>query len=625
LDELRQQLQTHFGLDDFRPSQRDVIESALAGRDVLCVMPTGAGKSLCFQLPAVLMEGLTIVVSPLISLMADQVRQLRDRGIEAELLNSSLSSDDQRAAVARLLHSDGYHGLLYVAPERFFAPGFQNIMPQLRPRLLAIDEAHCVSQWGHDFRPEYSQLGEVRKRLGNPVCMALTATATADVRSDIVRLLALHEPKIVVTGFDRPNLIYRMRRFDKLAEKDVALIDLLRDEPGSAIVYCATRRNVDDLAGYLPGRLRGRRVVGYHAGMSQAARNESQTQFMDDPHAIAIATNAFGMGINKPDIRAVIHYSIPGTLEAYYQEAGRAGRDGLQSRCTLFYHPKDRATQTFFINNIGDGLEAPDPEIIDLLKSRAQMKLEMMVRFVSTRLCRRQMILDYFGDKARAHDCACDICTSSNGLAGEISEEATLEVRKVLSAIARLRGRFGVSTVADVLLGTSSERVIRQGFDQLSVYGLLKQRGKDQITRMLHEVMEAGLAQQRDPDGNFRPIIELTEAGVRVMKGEQRPPAQLAHFADARTSNVSRNTATAAISLDGEALARFERLRAMRMRLSRDEGVPAYVVFHDRVLQQIAIRIPRSIDDLATIGGVGPSKVEKYGQAVLDALSTPTE
>src|SRR5580658_5248658 len=352
MPDLRQQLQEHFGLDDFRPAQQEVIQDVLAGKDVLCVMPTGAGKSLCFQLPAVVGGGLTMVVSPLISLMEDQVQQLRDENIPAAFLNSSLPPGMQREVMAEL--NDGFQGLLYVAPERLFSANFQALLEKLRPKILAVDEAHCISQWGHDFRPEYSRLGEARKLLGAPPTIALTATATEDVRADIVAQLGLREPRVVVTGFDRPSLRYGSKRIGRDDDKDAILVNLLRDEPGGAIVYCSTRKVVDELDGILQRHLPGRVVARYHGGMDPASRTASQEKFMESSGAIAVATNAFGMGINKPDIRLVVHYNIPGTLEAYYQEAGRAGRDGRPARCVILFSYQDRFTQEFFIEKLGE-------------------------------------------------------------------------------------------------------------------------------------------------------------------------------------------------------------------------------------------------------------------------------
>jgi len=341
-----------FGLEKFRLQQREIVNDVLAGRDALVVMPTGAGKSLCYQLPAVALRGLTLIISPLISLMTDQVRQMRALRIPAMMLCSGQTWDEQRAAMAKL--RDGFRGLLYVAPERFSAPGFCSIITQRKLSLLAIDEAHCISQWGHDFRPEYLRLGEVRKQLNNPLTIALTATATPEVRKDIVRNLELKNPAIHVTGFDRPNLSYQSIVFAKAKNKQQELLDYLSHQKSGGIVYCSTRKHVEEVASLLAGKLRGRTVTAYHAGMEQEMRSGNQSRFIDGDEAIVVATNAFGMGINKPNLRFVIHYNLPGSLEAYYQEAGRAGRDGLPAECILYFAPADVMMQKFFIEKIGE-------------------------------------------------------------------------------------------------------------------------------------------------------------------------------------------------------------------------------------------------------------------------------
>src|SRR5688572_6817220 len=527
MPDLREQLTNLFGLDDFRPRQQEVIEDVLRGRDVLCVMPTGAGKSLCYQLPAAVQGGLTIVVSPLISLMEDQVNQLRDEGIAAVVLNSSLSPAVRRQTMDEL--AQGFEGLLYVAPERFWAADFAELMPTLRPKLFAVDEAHCISQWGHDFRPEYARLGEVRQKFGNPPCIALTATATADVRGDIHVRLGLKEPRVVITGFDRTNLLYECRRVSKVAEKEQELLKLMRQEPGSCIVYCSTRKAVDEVTAILADNLKDRPVFAYHAGMDAAARTANQERFMSNPRSIAVATNAFGMGINKPDIRLVVHYNCPGTLEAYYQEAGRAGRDGLQSRCVMLFSYQDRYTQEFFIDKIGEESEHGDPELIERQKAHARRKLDFMMRYAQTHRCRRQMILDYFGDPQQVESCLCDVCRQGRELetdaadaaaAPALPEETVTLVRQLLSAVARMRGKFGVGAVAEVLTGAENERVRKWGLDTLSVYGLLRAHTTKRVVAMLHRLLEAGLARQRDPEGTkFMPVVELTAAGVAVMKG----------------------------------------------------------------------------------------------------------
>ena len=637
MPDLREHLQNLFGLDDFRPAQREVIEDVLRGRDVLCVMPTGAGKSLCYQLPAAVQGGLTLVVSPLISLMEDQVQQLRDEGIAAVFLNSALSPAMRRQTMGEL--ERGFEGLLYVAPERFGSPDFQELLTSVRPKLLAVDEAHCISQWGHDFRPEYSRLGEVRRSLGSPPCIALTATATEDVRNDIIHQLALHDPSITITGFDRPNLSYQSRRPVKKQEKDAQLIELVRAEPGSAIVYCATRSNVDEVARLLAESLARRPVFAYHAGMDPAARTSSQERFMNAQGAVAVATNAFGMGINKPDVRLVVHYNVPGTLEAYYQEAGRAGRDGRPSRCVVLFSYQDRYTQEFFIDKMGQENPGADPRLIDSRKAHAREKLDLMIRYAQTHRCRREMILDYFGDESEVADCRCDACRPSLdigdiGAGPVVSDELVTLIRQLLSAIARLRGKFGVGVVAEVLGGTENEKSQRWGFEQLSVFGLLRAHSTKRIVAMLHRLMDAGLARQRDPDGvKFRPVIELTAAGVSVMKGEQLPPASLADLMPRPLSagaGGERRRAVAArhdngaidANLSPDAQRRFERLRAVRAQLARDRDLPAYCICHDKTLKLIAYLAPNDCDALEQVRGMGPHKVKLYGNALLDALKS---
>jgi ATP-dependent DNA helicase RecQ len=631
-DDLRQQLRHVFGLDDFRPMQREVIADAMAGRDVLCVMPTGAGKSLCFQLPATLRGGLTVVVSPLISLMENQVQQLREKRISAAMLNSGLPLDEMRRTMDDL-EAGRFEGLLYVAPERFATGRFRDLIRDLKPRLFAIDEAHCISQWGHDFRREYQQLGEVRDALGRPPTIALTATATAEVRADISRSLGLVDPSVVVTGFDRPNLRYESRRVKGKRLKLDQLTDLVGRTEGSGIVYCATRKAVDEVTASLSEAMPTRPIFSYHAGMDAAARTENQERWLRTPRGVAVATNAFGMGINKPDVRLVAHFNLPGCVEAYYQEAGRAGRDGQSSRCVLLFSFEDRFTQQYFIDNITGG-DGADPGLVEELKRREQEKLDRMIGYASSWRCRRQQILDYFGDAARIDTagCRCDVCRSGTGSEAEEDDlpevdEATGElVRKLLAGVARLNDRAGVGTVAEVLTGSTSDKIVNRGHDRLSVYGLLATYRVKQVIAMLHRLIEVGLVQQVAFEGDPRfKVVKLSAPGITVMKGKAPVPTPLSDLLPRRVgagrAGVVQVGAPAEVErLDADGLERFTRLKAVRLDLARDRNLPPYCICSDKTLRAIAHDVPESRESLGTIKGMGPRKIEMYGQALLDAL-----
>lgn len=620
-----------FGLREFRLMQREVIEDVLAGRDVLCVMPTGAGKSLCYQLPAVALDGLTVVVSPLISLMQDQVRQLKEHGIPAAFLNSAQTPTVQREVIEDI--RSGFKGLLYVAPERFFAGSFASIYSSLDVKLLAIDEAHCVSMWGHDFRPEYSQLGHVRAALREPPTIALTATATDDVRQDIIRMLHLHDPSITVTGFDRPNLSYESRCLATVKDKDGALESLLSSNAGSGIIYCSTRRAVDELTVELLGKFKSRQFVPYHAGMKNDERERNQSVFMSSDNAVAIATNAFGMGINKRDLRFVIHYDIPGSMEQYYQEAGRAGRDGNPSTCVLLYHFSDRKTQEFFISKLGEQNENADPEIIEEMKNRGSAKLDLMCRYARLARCRRQQILDYFGDESEVVSCSCDVCRGDvgGGSSVEMTDETVTLIRKILSAVARMNGKFGASAVAEVLKGTRSDRTEKWGLHKLSVFGILSTYSEKAIVQMVYRTIESGLVRSNNVPGTMMNVVELTRQGIDVMKAIKPPPGVLASIIpinvstgsrsrDRSKSERSRAEPATVVQLDEAAQERFERLRSTRAAIAREKQLPAYTICHDSTLKLLAATPPADLEAMELVKGMGPHKIRMYGQAFLDAV-----
>ncbi len=565
---LDQLLHDVFRLPSFRPHQRAVVEDVVAGQDVLCVMPTGAGKSLCFQLPAVAIRGLTIIVSPLISLMADQVAHLKAAKIPAMLLNSSQSIDEQREVIRTV--AKGWAGLLYVAPERFSSNSFQWLMGRVRPKLFVVDEAHCVSFWGHDFRPEYMRLGEVRKQLGDPVTIALTATATRQVQRDIIEMLRLQKPSIHVTGFDRPNLAYSTRQFNKERDKDAALVRFLSTRKGSGIVYCSTRRSVETVTDLLRRNLRDRRIVAYHAGLETSERRRSQELFMRE-ESIVVATNAFGMGINKPDTRFVVHFNLPGSLEAYYQEAGRAGRDGKPANCLLYCSGSDLRTQKFFIQTTGDNNPALTERDIQRLKKHAEAKLDLMCDYANRHRCRRAQILEYFGETdVRVTDCNCDVCDSKHVGSHRYSPEASrAEVVRAASGPVRL---------SEEQARTVFRRVVGARPD-----GESAQFSQEDAQRWSRRVKDANAS-----DG-------------------------------ARTKALARKS-VAPGELDESSRAAFERLRTWRLEMAREKGWRAFQILHDATLAEIARTRPRNMKELLAIPGIGAKKAEAFGDQILTEL-----
>lgn len=609
------------GYEGFRPGQREAVETLLAERRLLLVAPTGGGKSLVYQLPAVLLPGTTLVVSPLISLMQDQVAALEARGVRATFLASTLAPSELRRRMADVAR--GRFELVYAAPERLVASGVAGIVRSLHCPLLAIDEAHCISEWGHDFRPEYLALGELVQELPDACVLACTATATPVVRDEILARLGLDPatPQIV-QGFARPNLALRAREVAGAREReravDAALAEALgapRTPRGAAIVYAPTRRATEAEAERL--RSAGWHVDAYHAGLDGGHRDAVSLRFAAREVDVVVATNAFGMGIDRADVRAVVHLAPPGSIEAYYQEVGRAGRDGADAVGLLLNSPGDLAQRRALLERDAAGGDG------ELLRHKWSLFLELL-RFAEGGSCRHDAILRYFGDDAETlAGCGrCDVCLSLADDAGADDAEATLVVRKALSAVARIHGRFGLGAAAKLLRGEDDPRLAGAALDRTPTFGVLRERSEVWLQRLLRRCITAGLV---DLSGSERPVALLTAAGSAVMRGERPPRLLLPPAAstlpeapgERRGRRGGRAAAGEAGALDPAALALFEALRHHRLEVARAEGVPPYVVATDRALRDIAALRPDSLAALEEAHGIGPAKARRYGPGLL--------
>jgi ATP-dependent DNA helicase RecQ len=591
-------LKQHFGFASFRPLQQEIIRDSLVGKDVFALLPTGGGKSLCFQLPAMARPGLTVVVSPLIALMKDQVDALQENGVPATFLNSSLGAGDSRARL-RGLHN-GQYRLLYVAPERLMLSGFLNDLQRWKVNLLAIDEAHCISEWGHDFRPEYRQLSELRALFPSTPMMALTATATERVRKDILAQLRLRDPACYVASFNRANLTYRVLAKEQPYQQT---LEFLRTRPGeSGIIYCQSRKSTETLAGRLEAS--GIKAKPYHAGLTPSERTEHQELFLRDEVRVICATIAFGMGINKPNVRFVLHYDLPKNVEGYYQETGRAGRDGLPSDCVLLFSAGDVMKQMKFIE------EKPNPTERQL----AREQLQQMVHYAEDGACRRRELLRYFGETYAEENCgACDNCLSPRA-----TYDGTLAAQKFLSCVYRIRQQsgfdFGINQIAEVLTGADTENVRKWGHQKLSTYGIGKEHTRPEWKTIGRELVRLGLLHQREEKFG---VLSLASEGLAALKERKR--VTLTKPVSAPDSKAPR---VGAIVCD-EAL--FETLRQLRKRLADERSVPPYVVFSDVSLRQMARDYPATEAEFARISGVGQRKRREFGTSFLKAIAAYLE
>jgi ATP-dependent DNA helicase RecQ len=623
---LHAKLKEVFGFDTFRPLQEEISSASLAGRDVLALLPTGGGKSLCYQLPALLRPGLTVVISPLIALMKDQVDSMTATGVAATFLNSTLDEQEARARLRGLY--DGEYSLLYLAPERLFAGTFFERLREWNVCALAVDEAHCISEWGHDFRPEYRRLAELRDMLPDVPFLALTATATERVRADILTQLRLHDPAVYVGSFNRPNLTYRVVDKEKPSAQVLAFVRERPDDSG--IVYCQSRRGCESLAEHLSRA--GVASAAYHAGLTERQRTKAQDAFLRDEVRVMCATIAFGMGVNKPNVRFVVHHDLPKNVEGYYQETGRAGRDGLPADCLLLFRASDVAKQIAFLDDIADPVQ----------RRVAEQQLRHMIHYAESTGCRRQDLLAYFGEAygagtvadplsksllAGATGCgACDNC-----LEPRETWDGTIPAQKLLSTIIRARqggmrgdATFGLAHHAEVLTGGDTERIRRWGHEKLTTYGIGKEHSRGEWQAIGRELLRLGYL--RSSTGEF-PTIDLTEEGMDALRSRRtvtltRLPARLAS-ADRKSAGGSGAAPRPAKGRAGDIVcdeALFDLLRALRRRIADELGVPAYIVFGDVTLREMARDAPVTPAALSEITGVGAKKLEQFGDRFLAAI-----
>lgn len=600
----KEALKVYFGYDSCKPGQEEIMQAVLAGRDVLGIMPTGAGKSVCYQVPAVLFPGITIVISPLISLMQDQVKALNEAGIHAGYINSSLTEAQIAKVYAGAL--DGTYKILYAAPERLDSYDFLHFADRVSISMVTVDEAHCISQWGQDFRPSYLKITDFIDRLPTrPIVSAFTATATEEVKNDIACVLKLQDPKTVVTGFDRENLYFDVETVKK---KDDFVLDYIRKHPEeSGIVYCATRKNVDAVYGLLSGA--GISAARYHAGMTGEDRKKSQDAFIYDRALVIVATNAFGMGIDKSNVRFVIHYNMPQSMENYYQEAGRAGRDGEAARCILLFSPQDIVINRFLLAH-KEFTDISD-EDIELIRQRDARRLQVMEGYCRTADCFRKYILAYFGERREE---PCDNCGNCHREFTEL--DMTEEAKQVVNCVWETKGRYGLQVVLGTLLGAGRARLKELRTTEYKTYGALAGHSEDEVRLLISQMITEGYLYQTTDTysvirlGNIAPL-KNPDTRVMVRMHKDNEPAR-------RTAKTVRRS-TDALTKAGYEL--FAGLRELRLAIAREEGLPPYIIFSDKTLADMSVKVPQDKAAMLQVSGVGEAKYEKYGARFMERIA----
>jgi len=599
----KEALKAVFGYDSFRQGQESVINAVLDGRDILAVMPTGAGKSLCYQVPAMLLSGITLVISPLISLMQDQVKALNEAGVDAAFINSSLSEKEMHDTFKNA--SKGQYKIIYVAPERLMSEGFVRLAKGVEISMITVDEAHCISQWGQDFRPSYMDIAEFVNVLDKrPIISAFTATATQNVREDIICSLGLTNPYFLVTGFDRENLFFQV---DKPQSKDRFILDYLDRHKGeSGIIYCATRKNVDSL--YTLLKKRNISVAKYHAGMSIEERKQMQDDFVFDYTSIVIATNAFGMGIDKSNVRFVIHYNMPSSMENYYQEAGRAGRDGLNSECILLFSPQDIIINRFLLEH--KDFSDIDPTDAMTIRERDIKRLQVMEGYCYTTECLRNYILKYFGENPKK---PCDDC--GNCLRQFETLDMTDEAKKIINCIYESRGRYGKNIIMDTVLGAKTARLEEIGASEYKSYGVLESSNKNLLRRLIEELLLEGYIQT----GEYQ-VLKLGDISKLKLK-DTKVLVKITDEDKATNRKLKpKKNIKGMDSLTSSGFKLFDKLKELRLEIAREEKMPPYIVFNDKTLIDMCAKMPTTKSDMLNVSGVGENKYGKYGERFIAVI-----